>query len=55
MFLLNENPIPIRDRKSGLAKELSAVICNALARNLKTRIQNGGPPQVELRHSQFPK
>lgn len=39
-IILNENPVPIRDRMPGLAKELATVIDKALVRNPKGRFQN---------------
>ena len=40
--ILNDNPVPIRDRVPGLSKELAAIIDKALVRNPKNRFQNAG-------------
>lgn len=42
MFLLTDNPVPIRDRLPGLTKEIAAVIDKALARNPKSRLPDAG-------------
>jgi len=42
MFILNENPVPIRDRMPGLAKNLAAVIDKSLLRNPKDRFPDAG-------------
>ena len=42
MFILNENPVPTRDRMPGLAKELATVIDKALVRNPKDRFPDAG-------------
>ena len=41
-IILNENPVPIRDRMPGLTKELAAVIDKALVRNPKDRFPDAG-------------
>jgi hypothetical protein len=41
-IILNENPVPIRDRMPGLPKELSNVIDKALVRNPKDRFPDAG-------------
>ena len=41
-IILNENPVPIRDRMAGLEKNLAAVIDKALVRNLKDRSPDAG-------------
>lgn len=41
-IILNENPVPIRERMPGLAKELSAIIDKALLRNPKDRFPDAG-------------
>ena len=40
--ILNENPVPIRDRMPGLEKKLAAVIDKALVRNPKDRFPDAG-------------
>ena len=47
-IILNENPVPIRDRMPGLAKELSTVIDKALVRNPKDRFPDAGKLQASL-------
>ena len=41
-IILNENPVPIRDRMPGLAKNLAAVIDKALVRSPKDRFPDAG-------------
>jgi len=41
-IILNENPVPIRDRMYGLSKDLAAVIDKALMRDPKKRFMNAG-------------
>ncbi len=41
-IILNENPVPIRDRMPGLEKTLAAVIDKALVRNPKDRFSDAG-------------
>jgi len=41
-IILNENPVPIRERMPGLQKEISTVIDKALVRNPKDRFQDAG-------------
>ena len=41
-IILNETPVPIRDRMPGLSKELAAVIDKALERNPKNRFPHAG-------------
>ena len=41
-IILNETPVPIRDRLPGLAKELADVIDKSLARNPKSRFPDAG-------------
>jgi hypothetical protein len=41
-IILNEAPVPIRDRMPGLGKELATVIDKALARNPKNRFLDAG-------------
>jgi eukaryotic-like serine/threonine-protein kinase len=41
-IILNENPVPIRDRMPGLEKNLAAVIDKALVRNPKDRFPDAG-------------
>jgi serine/threonine protein kinase len=41
-IILNENPVPIRDRMPGLAKDLADVIDKALVRNPKNRFPDAG-------------
>jgi serine/threonine protein kinase len=41
-IILNENPVPIRDRMPGLAKEIAHVIDKALVRNPKSRFTDAG-------------
>lgn len=41
-IILNENPVPIRERMPGLAKEVSATIDKSLLRNPKDRFQDAG-------------
>ena len=42
MLILNEPPVPIRDRLPGLAKELADVIDKSLVRNPKNRFPDAG-------------
>ncbi len=49
MFLLNENPVPIRDRMPGLEKNLAAVIDKALIRNPKDRFTDAGKLLAAIR------
>ena len=41
-IILNENPVPIRDRMPGLKKNLAAVIDKALVRNPRDRSPDAG-------------
>ena len=41
-IILNENPVPIRERMPGLEKTLAAVIDQALVRNPKARFADAG-------------
>jgi len=41
-IILNENPVPIRDRLPGLAKEIATTIDKALVRNPKDRFPDAG-------------
>ncbi len=41
-YVLNENPVPIRERMPGLEKSLAAVIDQALVRNPKARFADAG-------------
>ena len=41
-IILNENPVPIRDRMPGLTKDIAAVIDKALVRNPKDRFPDAG-------------
>ena len=41
-LILNENPVPIRDRMPALVKDLAAVIDKALIRNPKDRFPDAG-------------
>jgi serine/threonine protein kinase len=41
-IILNENPVPIRDRLPGLAKEIATTIDKALVRNSKDRFPDAG-------------
>jgi len=41
-IILNENPVPIRDRLPGLAKEIATTIDNSLVRNPKDRFPDAG-------------
>jgi serine/threonine protein kinase len=47
-IILNENPVPIRDRMPGLEKNLAAVIDKALVRNPKDRFPDAGKLQASL-------
>jgi serine/threonine protein kinase len=47
-IILNENPVPIRDRMAGLEKNLAAVIDKALVRNPKDRFPDAGKLQASL-------
>ncbi len=47
-IILNENPVPIRDRMPGLEKNLAAVIDKALVRNPKDRFPDAGKLLVAL-------
>ena len=47
-IILNEHPVPIRDRMPGLAKNLAAVIDKALVRNPKERFPDAGKLQASL-------
>ena len=40
--ILNENPVPIRDRLPGLEKNLAAGLDKALVRNPKDRFPDAG-------------
>ena len=48
-IILNENPVPIRDRLPGLAKELADVIDKALVRNPKNRFPDAGKLLAAIR------
>ena len=48
-IILNENPVPIRDRMPGLAKEIAAVIDKALVRNPKDRFPDAGKLLAAIR------
>ena len=41
-FILNENPVPIRDRPPGLEKQLADVIDKSLVKNPKDRFPDAG-------------
>ena len=41
-IILNENPVPIRDRLPGLAKEIATTIDKSLVRNPKDRFPDAG-------------
>ncbi len=41
-IILNENPVPLRDRLPSLEKSLSAIIDQSLLRNPKDRFQDAG-------------
>ncbi len=41
-IILNENPVPIRDRMPGLEKNLASIIHKALVRNPKDRFPDAG-------------
>jgi hypothetical protein len=47
-IILNETPVPIRDRMPGLEKDLAAVIDKALVRNPKDRFPDAGKLQASL-------
>jgi serine/threonine protein kinase len=47
-IILNENPVPIRDRMPGLEKNLAAVIDKALVRNPKDRFPDAGKLQAAI-------
>ena len=48
-IILNENPVPIRDRMPGLEKNLAAVIDKALIRNPKDRFPDAGKLLAAIR------
>ncbi len=41
-IILNENPVPIRDRLPGLAREIATTIDQSLVRNPKDRFPDAG-------------
>ncbi len=41
-IILNENPVPIRERMPGLQKEIAAIIDKSLLRNPKARFADAG-------------
>jgi predicted Ser/Thr protein kinase len=47
-IILNENPVPIRDRMPGLTKKLATVIDKSLSRNPKDRFENAGLIHAEM-------
>ncbi len=51
--ILNDNPVPIRDRLPSLAKGLAAVIDKALVRNPKDRFPDAGKLLAGIRHFSF--
>jgi hypothetical protein len=46
--MVNDNPVPIRDRMPELTKNLAAVIDQALVRNPKDRFPDAGKLLAEL-------
>ncbi|MCF7732828.1 MAG: protein kinase [Akkermansiaceae bacterium] len=48
-IILNENPVPIRDRTPGLGKELATVIDKSLVRNPKDRFPDAGKLLAAIR------
>ena len=48
-IILNENPVPIRDRMPGLQSELATVIDKALVRNPKDRFPDAGKLLAAIR------
>ncbi len=50
-IILNDSPVPIRDRVPGLAKDIAAVIDKALVRNPKDRYPDAGKLLGAIRKS----
>ncbi|MCX6879313.1 MAG: FHA domain-containing protein [Verrucomicrobia bacterium] len=52
-IILNETPVPIRDRMPGLTKDLAAVIDQALVRSPKDRFPDAGKLLAGIRNPSF--
>ena len=48
-IILNENPVPIRERLPGLAKEIAITIDKSLVRNPKRRFPDAGKLLAAIR------